>query len=116
MKRHRFIREGIRWFIDVPEYLEQGGARADLEIVSGADIMLDIIAGKENEITLELDTAPFPDAEELILTELGDPRLGAGYYHMKQFENKEIDKYLWLCDVTRFVFGDIPEKIYLRKV
>jgi len=116
MKRQHFIYDGARWFIDVPEYLEQGGSKDDLDMVSGADIMLAIIAGQKNEVTLDLDTVPFDNADELILTELGDPLLGAGYYHMQQFENKEINKDLWLCDVTRFVFGDIPERIYVKRV
>jgi len=116
MKQYRFIREGPGWYIDLPEYLEQGGSKADLEMVSGADTMLDIIAGEKNEVTLKLDTAPFKDANELILTELCDPILGGGYYHIKRFEEKEVNRDLWLCDVTRFVFGNIPEKIYLKRV
>lgn len=116
MKKHRFVREGIGWYIDLPEYLSQGGNKGDLEMVSGADTMLDIIAGEMSEVTLLIDTEPFEGADELLLTELCDPILGGGYYHIKQFENKEVNKDLWLCDVTRFVFGDIPKKIYVKKV
>ena len=116
MRQHRFIHEGTRWFIDVPEYLEQGGNKADLEMISGADTMLDIIADDKDEVTLEINTGPFEGADELILTELCDPILGGGYYHMKRFENKEVDRDVWLCDVTRFVFGDIPDKIYVKRV
>lgn len=46
MKVHRFVREDNSWYIDLPEYIEQGGSKGDLEMVSGADTMLDIIAGK----------------------------------------------------------------------
>ena len=35
---------------------------------------------------------------------------------MKQFESRKVDKDLWLCEVTRFVFGDIPERIYIRNI
>ena len=116
MRHHRFIREGNRWYIDVPEFLEQGGSKADLEMVSGADTMLDMIAGGKNEVTLVIDIIPFDDADELVLTELCDPILGGGYYHIKQFENKKINQDLWLCDVTRFVFGDIPDRIFVKRV
>ena len=85
-------------------------------MVSGADTMLDIIAGEKSEVTLQINTEPFEGADELLLTELCDPILGGGYYHLKQFENKEVNKDLWLCDVTRFVFGDIPKKIYVKKI
>ena len=116
MKEHRFVREGMGWYIDLPEYLLQGGDKGDLQMVSGADTMLDIIAEEKNEITLQIDTEPFEGADELLLTELCHPILGGGYYFMKQFENKAVNKDLWLCDVTRFVFGNIPAKIYIRNV
>ncbi len=116
MKQHRFVREGMAWYIDLPEYLFQGGDKGDLQMVSGADTMLDIIADKENEVTLQIDTEPFEGADELLLTGLCDPILGGGYYHIKKFENKPVNKDLWLCDVTRFVFGNIPGKIYIRSI
>jgi len=116
MKQHRFAREEMGWFIDLPEYIGQGGDKADLQMISGADTMLDIIAEKKDEVVLQIDTRPFDGADELILTERCDPILGGGYYHMKQFEYKEVNKDLWLCDVTRFVFGDIPARIYIRNI
>jgi len=116
MQLHRFVRENGGWYIDLPEYLEQGGSKGDLEMVSGADTMLDIIAGEKNEVTLQVNTEPFDDADELILTELCDPILGGGYYHMKRFENREVNRDFWLCDVARFVFGDIPVKIYIKSI
>jgi len=39
MKKYRFIKDGIKWYIDLPEYLEQGGTMGDLEMVEGADKM-----------------------------------------------------------------------------
>jgi len=59
MKQHRFVHEESGWYIDLPEYLEQGGSKGDLQMVSGADTMLDIIAGKENQVTLEIDNLAF---------------------------------------------------------
>ena len=114
MKQHRFVRENMGWYIDLPEYLEQGGDKGDLQMISGADTMLDIIAQGSGEVVLQIDIDPFEGADELVLTELCDPILGGGYYYMEKFENKEVKKDLWLCDVTRFVFGNIPERIYIR--
>jgi hypothetical protein len=85
-------------------------------MISGADTMLDIIAETENEVTLQINTEFFDGADELVLTELCDPILGGGYYHMKKFENKSVNKDLWLCDVTRFVFGNIPDRIYIKRL
>lgn len=116
MQQHRFICDGKEWFIDLPDYLAQGGIKGDLQMVSGADAMLDIIAGDVNEATLQLDTAPFTGADELLLTEKCDPTLGGGYYHLKSFEGKEVAQDIWLCEVTRFVFNDIPPKIFVKRV
>jgi hypothetical protein len=116
MNQHRFVREHGGWYIDLPEYLEQGGSKGDLAMVSGADTMLDIIAGENEEVNLQIDTEPFDNADELLLTELCDPLLGGGYYHMEQFEGKAVNQDMWLCDVTRIVFGSIPPKIYIRRI
>jgi hypothetical protein len=66
MTQHRFIKEGSSWYIDLPEYLEQGGSKDDLQMISGADTMLDIIAGDADEVTLQMDTEPFRGADELV--------------------------------------------------
>ena len=116
MKQHRFVREDGRWYIDLPEFLAQGGDKADLEMISGADTMLNIIAGENDEAALQINTETFDGANELLLTELCDPILGGGYYYLKQFEDKEVNQELWLCDVTRFVFGEIPKKIYVKRI
>ena len=116
MKQHRFYRENNGWYIDLPEYLEQGGSKGDLAMVSGADTMLDIVAGKEREVTIQMDTSPFTGADELVLTELCDPVLGGGYYLMKEFEGRAVNQQMWLCSVTEFVFSRIPEKIYVKRV
>jgi len=44
-------------------------------MISGADTMLNMIAGNSSEVTLQLDTNPFEGADELILTEECDPIL-----------------------------------------
>jgi len=56
MKQHRFVRESGDWYIDLPEYLEQGGNKGDLQMVSGADTMLNIIAEEKDEVVLQIDT------------------------------------------------------------
>src|SRR3954470_11592278 len=98
MQTHRFYRENGGWFIDLPEYLEQGGQKGDLAMVSGADTMLDLIAGKDDSVTLQLDLQPFAGSDELLLTEICDPVMGGGYYHMQEFENRKVNQDMWLCE------------------
>jgi hypothetical protein len=115
MKTYRFIKQGNEWYIDLPEYLEQGGAQGDLQMVEGADKMLDIMSSGEEIVSLTIAKEPFEGADLLSLTEKCDPYLGGGYYIMKQYEGTEINRTMWLCRVTEFVFADIPSEIYVRR-
>lgn len=114
MQTHRFYKEEHGgWYIDLPDYLEQGGAKGDLAMVAGADTMLDIIAQGRREVTITLDTEPFEGADELHLVRLAE--MDGGYYFLRSFEGKEVNHEMWLCGVTEFVFGGMPERIFLRE-
>jgi hypothetical protein len=115
MKPYKFVKSGNDWYIDLPEFLEQGGSIGDLQMIDGADKMLDIMAGNESSVILNIAREPFEGSDILVLTEKCDPYIGGGYYLMKYYEEKEINKSIWLCQVTEFVFGDIPEKIFVRR-
>ncbi len=115
MQTHTFVKEGSQWFIDLPEYISSGGDKGDLQMVEGADKMLDIIIAGTDRVTLSMDTAPFAGADELTLLELCDPYVGGGYYLLKVFEGKAFHQQMWLCAVTEFVFGGMPEKIFIKR-
>ena len=74
MKEHRFVREGMGWYIDLPEYLLQGGDKGDLQMVSGADTMLDIIAEEKSEVTLPPARGLARQLLQYIMNEEGRPR------------------------------------------
>ena len=116
MTIHTFIKEGAQWFIDLPEYIANGGAKGDLQMVEGADTMLDNIAAGSDRVTLALDRAAFDGADLLTLVELCDPVIGGGIYNLEFFEGNKVSQQMWLCAVTQFVFGDMPEKIFLKRV
>jgi hypothetical protein len=113
---YRFYRNEAGWFIeDLPAYIQQGGTVADLEMVDGADTMLDIIAAGGDDVNLTISKEPFEGADILTLTEKCSPYVGGGYYLMEEFAGQKVNLKMWLCKVTEFVFGEIPEKIYLMK-
>jgi hypothetical protein len=116
MNMYKFIREGQEWYIDLPEYLVGGGSKGDLQMVQGADSMLDMISGGVAEVSLLLDRVYFSGSDKLVLTERCDPYIGGGYYYLQTFEGKEINKTMWLCAVTEYVFGDLPEEIFIKRV
>jgi hypothetical protein len=94
------------WYVVLPEW---EGEHSDLEMVLGADTMCDIIAQGEWEIEIGLST----DKQDHFKFELTfrEEEGGGGWYTLKgdfefQFE-------VWLCYVTTFVFGELPQKIYV---
>jgi len=116
MKIYKFLKEGGEWFIDLPAYLEQGGSQRDLQMVEGADTMLDRIAGNNIEVELNIDRVNFSGADMLQLTERCDPIVGGGYYFLENFEGNPIGITMWLCAVTEFVFSELPDQIFIKRV
>jgi hypothetical protein len=116
METYKFIKEASGWYIDLPSYLEQGGSKGDLAMVAGADTMLDIMAEGNSEVTLAIDTKPFEQADHLELTEICSPTMGGGHYLLHTYKHHPIAHKMWLCSVTNFVFGYLPEHIYVQKL
>lgn len=95
-----------RWYIILPEWT---GDRAELEMVMGADTMLDIIAQGENLIEICLSLEKYENfTYELSYVE---DMAGGALYRLKS-DLYEFD--VWLCHVTYFVFGFLPDKIYIK--
>jgi hypothetical protein len=115
MKPYKFIKTGQEWYIDLPEFIAQGGSIGDLQMVDGADKMLDMMADNQNSIILYVAKYYFEEADMLTLTEKCDAYIGGGYYNMKQYEGLEINRNMWLCKVIEFVFGDIPLQIFVKR-
>ncbi len=115
MQTHRFVKEPAGWYIDLPAYIEQGGSKGDLAMIEGADTMLDIIAEGQTAVTITLDTEPFEGADLLKLTEKCGPYIGGGYYLLRTWEGRDLMHNMWLCAVTEFVFGYLPERVFIRR-
>jgi len=105
MRTFKFYKENNRWYIDLPEW---EGQKSELEMVVGADEFLDIVSENGEEVLINISTEFFFGCSKLRLTHI-DPSEGAWY---------QSDTYhrMWLCDVTKFVFGDFPETIFFSKM
>jgi len=84
-------------------------------MVDGADTMLEIFASGAKDVQIDISTQPLLGSDLLQMTERCDPYVGGAYYQLEDFEGESINQRLWLCQVTEFVFGDLPEKIYVRR-
>jgi len=99
-----------QWFAVIPEW---SGSRDDLQMVMGADTLLEIIAQGENNVEVLFSTEPFEGSNVLNWSE-DDLVIGGGYYELPTYMNIEYNLNIWLCDVTKFVFGDMPRHIYFK--
>ena len=114
MRTFKFYKEPTnRWYVELPEWT---GSKAELEMIAGADTFLDIIAQGDHEVYLTLSTTPFEGAEVLTLKNLGKLEsweLGEGaWYHLDKYKSIPFNLRMWLCDVTKFIFNEFPNKIY----
>lgn len=115
MTTYRFIKESTGWYVDLPEFIAQGGTKDALQMVEGADVMLDIIANGKDAVLLDIDIHTFPGSVQLTLTEKCDPYIGGGYYLMNEWDGKKLNLTMWLCAVTEWVFGDLPGVIFIKE-
>ncbi|MBW8683853.1 DUF6717 family protein [Chitinophaga rhizophila] len=100
---------GNKWYIDLPGWTDDIAA---LEMVLGADTMLDKVSGYTNECYLELSDEPFEGADPIRLIENLQQSIGGGNYLMEYFKGQPVNQEMWLCEVTEYVFAGLPEVIY----
>ena len=108
-KEFRFVKDpNCRWYIDLPNWK---GDRSALEMVQNADTMLDILDINGNN-------------DGIVRLTLSDENFDGWYFALKFREHSNEggiytlihpDIYgfdMWLCKVTKFVFGYLPNRIY----
>ncbi len=111
IRTFRFYKEpDNRWYVDLPEW---EGDKFDLEMVAGADTMLNIISEDQNNVWLTLSEEFFEGADKLEFVRLESKWDNGAYYKLDTYKGLEINLEMWLCDVTKFVFGDFPKEIFL---
>lgn len=129
---YNFIIKGITqkqshtgWYIDLPDYIKAGGSKGSLAMVAGADTFLDILLGDDpsNSVTLDLQLEPKfkKEIDYVTLIKVPVKKLkryvtGGADYILPIFEGKKIDHPMWLCNVTKYVFGFFPKEIYFKQI
>lgn len=106
--KQRFFKLNSRWYADVPNHtLDEN------EMVCGADSLLEEISKFLNspEVTLDLDieSSDFPFAT-LIRIEHDDD---GATYKVESSLNTEL---IWICNVTHYVLGEHPERIFINAI
>lgn len=103
MNELMFVKIAGRWLVNLPDWR---GALDDLEMVAGADTLLDEMAQGNLIVTITLSTTPI-DNPLYVLTKFKEDAVGGTY----RAEN--IPYTIWLCNVTKFVFQCHPDTIYI---
>ncbi|NQX53861.1 hypothetical protein HQN86_09570 [Pedobacter panaciterrae] len=102
-----------KWYIDLPEW---GGSIDDLQMVDGADTMLDKVSGYSNECYLEMSDEQFEGADRIKLVQDLTNTIGGGNYIMETYRGELFNHEMWLCQVTVDVFYKLPKVIYIAPV
>ena len=119
----RFYKEQGIWYIDLPEFLEAGlGTKGNLMLVSGADVLMDVLSGYGDDMILTFADEPLENTEHTLVKQrigldmqllalLGHAPVDYGAYYDWKENN---DQSVWLCPVAEHIFqGNYPETIYL---
>ncbi len=99
--------ENGKWFVVMPEY---DGDQEDLEMVDGADDLLDFLTTDGLYVSIKFTEEDNPDYP-FILELVAHDDIG-GTYHVKDLPG--FDKDIWLCNVVHEVFGEHPEFIRFK--
>ena len=105
MKNLKFVKENNQWYIDLPEW---EGSKAELEMVAGADTLLDYLAKDKITVSVLVSETELDD-NAVVLSKTLDLQNGADYL----VSNCPAVDNLWLCDVTKHVYGYMPEYLFV---
>ena len=102
----RFIKLSNKWFIDIP----WDGDVNDLQMVCGADVLLDTLSNGNFFVILNVSTEELN--ESFVLNKKCDDEFGC-FYSCYTYEFKGE---IWLCNVTKHLFHEFPIKFYVKKI
>lgn len=111
-----------RWYVIFPGWPLE---RAHLEMVAGADDMLNLLDKQEQKHLVTVSVIPSSKQRQLEgyiqLTCVKSSLSGGGFYTVQGLEGwgtpgAKREKQLWLCPVTLCVLGRYPKYIYVKTV
>lgn len=91
------------WFAVIPTW---PGPKAALAMVDGADTFLDMLSEGNDYVALHISVDPLDGWDELQYI-VAHPWGDGAYYLSVAHDHK-----MWLCGVTEFVLGRMPDKIW----
>lgn len=99
-----FVKLSERWFVDIP----WEGDVSNLQMVAGADLLLDSLCNGNARISIEVSTDPIKDY--IHLNRVSEDEFGATY----RVNTPNFSGEIWLCLVTLAVFPNYPKDLYMK--
>lgn len=112
MRTHTFIKTAGQWFINLPAALREYN-QTDYTYVENSGGLLDEIAAGRTRIAVCWDTEPFRNALILELEPSGGSHSEA-LYRLRKADGVLLRKHLPLLCLGLFLYGELPERIFLR--
>lgn len=113
-KKLTFVKLAGNWFVHLPDY---EGHYSELEMVLGADVMCDMIDTFDTGyITAIISTEPKESnftTKEYVL-DFVNSTVSNGEQDGANYRLREWKLDVWLCNVTKYIFGEFPVTIYIR--
>lgn len=103
--------EDGRWYVVFPEY---SGPHEDLEMVAGADRMLDALSTDGLYAKLSISESECDMDEDCFTLELEAHDDDGGWYNV--IDCPSFQGTIWLCNVVHEFFEDHPQILYCRIV
>lgn len=114
-KKLNFIKLANRWYVHLPDY---PGHTDELEMVLGADVLCDMIDTHDiGYITVTVSDKPFDSqfsTREYTLDFVYNTTDSTGEQDGADYMLREFKLGVWLCNVTKYVFGEFPLTFYIR--
>ena len=109
--------ENGNWYVSLPEW---DGEIEDLQMVGGADTMCDILAQGEETLNVRVlydNPNTLSGQPKVVLNKkIGIDYINgsiSGCFYTPTFGITMSLDTVWLCDVTKFVFGYFPDEILI---
>ena len=97
-------------YIDLPKWK---GKKSALQMVCGADKILDIISNHSNSVEIFIHYENFDGAS--LLKKKRNCWFNGADYTIEKYKNNNINLKVWLRNVTKYVLGFFPDEIYFAK-
>lgn len=99
-----FEKDNTGWYIILPSWK---GPRSSLAMVAGADTLLDELSNNGNYISLDISLEHKENYLHL-------NKINNCWFNGADYIVPSSGKKVWLCNVTKFVFGNFPKDIYVK--